>query len=448
MLGYVILRSAKNDMEWSCWYACKSLTPTRLVGHNNLAKRKGKGVRRRLSLLIGVLICLMLFVSCGTGTASQTASKARSQANQIIDASLLHGSSSGDWPVFGYDPEHTGYVDAAVQFRTIQGRVSWTQRPGSLFSSPVAGQHLVYIASTDGMLYAFHQDSGAIAWQVHINSYLTDATPALEGKVLFVSEEGTALTALNALTGARYWSFPLTEKIQAPPLVVGSRVLVASLTTLWTLDATSGRLLWKYHYGAVGWPTTASPAVDGTTVYFGSGSSTKLWALNLLNGQVRWSFDTHDRITSAALVQGKLVYVATWHGTIFALDRTTGALRWSYSFNEGKGQQSVVDGVGGNMALAANHLYVGDYRGAVICLDATHGKLEWRYATGAEVLATPVVAAGRVYVGSDDGYFYALDLRTGRPVWRYATGAVRSSAALAGGLLYVGSLNGTFYAFA
>jgi outer membrane protein assembly factor BamB len=402
-------------------------------------------VRQRLPLLMVAFTCLLLFTSCSTHTASQTASRTAIQVNHVIAASLLQGSHIGDWPLFGYDPGHTGYVDAAVQARPIQGKVSWTRQPGSLFSSPIAGQGLVYIASTDGNLYALRQDSGAIVWHTHINSYLTDATPALEGKVLFVAEEGTTLAALNALTGARYWAVPLAEKIQAPPLVVGSRVLVASLTTLWVLDAASGRLLWKYHYGAVGWPTTASPTVVGTTVYFGSGSSTKLWALNLLNGHVLWSFDTHDRITGAAIVQGQMVYVATWQGTIFALARTTGALRWSYALN--RGQQSVVDGVGGSMALADNRLYAGDYRGAIICLDAASGKLEWRYATGAQVLATPIIAAGRVYIGSDDGYFYALDMRTGRPAWRYATGAVRASAALATGLLYVGSLNGTLYAF-
>ena len=75
------------------------------------------------------------------------------------------------------------------------------------------------------------------------------------------------------------------------------------------------------------------------------------------------------------------------------------------------------------------------------------GQMVWRYATGAQVLATPVVAAGQVYVGSGDGSFYALDTRSGRPAWRYTTGEVRSSAALAFGHVYVGSISGMMYAF-
>jgi outer membrane protein assembly factor BamB len=99
------------------------------------------------------------------------------------------------------------------------------------------------------------------------------------------------------------------------------------------------------------------------------------------------------------------------------------------------------------MALAGRKLYMGDYRGELICLDGQHGRLLWRFATGAQVLATPVVASGFVYFGSDDGNFYALDIQTGRPAWRYSTGEVRSSASLAGGHLFVGSLNGAMYAF-
>lgn len=399
-------------------------------------------MRLRLVLLALAGICIL--TACGGSTSSQTPPVA--QHNKVISAALLEGSSSGDWPMFGYDPGHTGYVDALVEPHVLAGKLAWSQKFGPIFSSAVAGLGMVYIASTDGYLYALDQTSGAIVWRASIGNYLADATPALEGQALFVALHSSGIEALNAYTGSLYWTFDTTEKIQAPPLVIGSRVLVASRTTLWSLNALNGQLLWKFHRGAVGWPTTGVPAVAGNTVYVGLGTGTQFWALDLSNGHALWSFDTGDRITSAALVEANIVYVSTWHGIIFALDRMRGTKLWSYSLN-GKTNESVVDGVGGSMALAGGKLYVGDYRGAVICLDARRGKLIWRFATGAQVLATPVVSAGLVYVGSDDGYFYALNTHTGRPAWRYATGEVRSSASLAGGHLYVGSLDGMMYAF-
>jgi len=305
---------------------------------------------------------------------------------------------------------------------------------------------MLFIASTDGYLYALKQDTGNVVWRTKLGNYLTDATPVLEGQVLFVSVHSSALEALNAHSGQVYWMFETHEKIQAPPLAVGNRVLLVSRTTLWALNATDGRLIWKFQHGTSAWPTTGSPTVGGNSVYVGLGSGTLFWALNLVDGHMLWSFDTGDRITSTALLAGDTVYVATWHGNIFALNRANGNKRWSYSLNANQ-NQTVVDGVGGSMALANGHLYVGDYRGSVLSLDAAKGLVLWRYATGAQILATPIVAAGRVYVGSSDGYFYALDTHSGRPAWRYQTGEVRSSASLASNHLYVGSLNGMMYAF-
>jgi eukaryotic-like serine/threonine-protein kinase len=348
--------------------------------------------------------------------------------------------------MFGYDPGHTSFVDARVQPRALNGSLAWSRKFAPIFSSAVAGLGMVFIASTDGYLYALAQSTGAVAWRAEVGIYLTDSTPALEGQTLFVAAHGTTLEALDARTGALYWTFAISERIEAPPLVVGARVLVASRTTLWTLNASNGSLLWKFHRGAVSWPTTGVPAVAGNTVYVGLGSGTRLWALDLTTGQTIWSFDTGDRITSAPLVNGGKVYIATWHGEIFALDGAHGTMLWVYTLN-GTTKQSVVDGVGGSMALAGGKLYVGDYRGELICLDGQRGRLLWRFATAAQVLSTPVVAAGFVYFGSDDGYFYALDTSTGRPAWRYTTGEVRSAATLAGGHLFVGSLNGAMYAF-
>ncbi len=398
---------------------------------------------RPIFLLIALGMVLLL-VGCASATSPSVGTAVNH--NRVINASLLEGSSSGDWPMFGYDPGHTGFVDQLVNSREVQGKLLWTRRLGSIFSSPVAGLNMLYIASTDGYLYALRQDSGAVVWRVRLNNLLTDATPALEGHVIFVAMQSKAIGAFDARTGLMYWTFDTGEKIQAPPLVVGERVFVASLTHLWVLNAASGRIVWQFRHGASGWPTTGAPAIMGNTVYVGLGTGTQLWALDLTDGHVLWSFDTGDRITSSTLVQGNAVYIATWRGKIFALDRAGGKQRWVYLLNPVR-NQNVVDGVGGSMALAENRLYVGDYRGSILCIDALHGKLIWRYATGAQVLATPVVTSGRIYTGSSDGFFYALNSKTGRPAWRYATGEIRGSASLANGHLYVGGLDGMVYAF-
>jgi outer membrane protein assembly factor BamB len=404
--------------------------------------RKAMVVARKI--MIFVFMGLEILTACGSVSTLATP---MSQHNHVINAPLLVGSTRGDWPIFAYDPGHTGYVDQTVNPHAINGKLLWTQHLSPIFSSPVAGLRMLYISSANGYLYALQQSSGSIVWRVQLNDLLTDGTPVLEGKVLFVSVHSTALEALNAHTGEIYWMSEMDEKIQAPPLIVGRSVLVATRTTLWELDATTGRVVWKFRRGEAGWPTVGSPAVSGNVVYIGLGTSTQLWALDLTNGHVLWSFNTGDRIISEALVKAGIVYVGTWRGNIFALDHANGTKLWVYALNANH-SQSIVDGVAGSMAMANGRLYVGDYRGVISCIDALHGSLIWRYATGAPILATPIVTAGHIYFGSGDGNFYALDSQTGRPTWHYFTGEIRASASLADGHLYVGSLSGDVYAFA
>ena len=402
-------------------------------------------LRRKLVMLfLGGLCSLMMLVACSSTSPS---SQPVAHQNKVINPVLLQGSSICDWPMFGYDPGHTGYVDASVQKHRVQGKLVWSQKFGPVFSSPVAGMGMLFIGSTDGYLYALREDTGAMVWRVLLHDNLTDSTPTLEGQVLFVAMHSTALAALDAHTGQVYWQFETSEKIQAPPLAIAGRVYLASRTTAWAFDASSGKPLWKFHRGVEGWPTTGSPTFAGNTLYIALGSGTQLWALNATNGQIAWFFDTGDRITSTTLVAANTVYIATWHGVIYALNRVTGKKLWSIALNTTQ-HQTVVDGVGGSMALANARLYVGDYRGTLLCLDALKGRVMWRYATSTQILATPVLASNQVYVGSGDGYFYALDTSTGRPIWRYAVGEVRGSASLANGHIYIGSLNGTIYAFA
>ncbi len=389
-----------------------------------------------------LVLCVVLILQACNDRTTQISSV--STQNHGVSAALLQGSN--DWPMFGYNSAHTGHVDQSAHPRQAKGSIVWSRKFSPVFSSSVAGLGMLYVASTDGRLYALKQNTGTVRWSVKLGDYLTDTTPALQGQVLFVAVHSTALEALDIHTGQPYWTFETDEKIQSPPLVKNGRVLLASRTSLWMLDAASGSLLWKFHHGADGWPTTGSPTIAGNAVYVGLGSGTQLWALNLADGHVLWSFDTGDRIMSTAIVGNEMIYVATWHGTVVALNWHTGQRLWSYSLNTTH-MRSMIDGIGGNMAFADGRLYVGDYRGEVLCIDALHGNLIWRYATGAQVLATPIVVTDHIYIGSGDGIFYALDTRTGRPVWHYTTGEIRASACWANNHLYIGSLSGMMYAF-
>jgi outer membrane protein assembly factor BamB len=163
-----------------------------------------------------------------------------------------------------------------------------------------------------------------------------------------------------------------------------------------------------------------------------------------------WSVRLDGPIRGSPTIQGDLLYVTTASGTVAALERASGSIRWRYEAGATAGSTPAV---AGNIVVVAT----GD--GRVHGLDATSGVRRWRtdptrqspfpwgHESGDLYLSSPLLHGNAVYVGNGDGALYRLDLHSGRVVWRLPTEApVRSSPAYGNGTVYVGSADGSVYA--
>jgi polyvinyl alcohol dehydrogenase (cytochrome) len=95
-------------------------------------------------------------------------------------------------------------------------------------------------------------------------------------------------------------------------------------------------------------------------------------------------------------------------------------LKWAFAFPDSLRARS-------HPALAGGALYVGSHRGTVYALDRESGCVRWQFEAGAEVRTGLVVAPWRsgdntakplVYFGDLTGNIFALDALTGALVWR------------------------------
>ena len=143
----------------------------------------------------------------------------------------------------------------------------------------------------------------------------------------------------------------------------------------------------------------------------------------------KWTFETAGGVTSTPTVAEKLVYVTSWDGFVYALDRKKGTVKWSYDTGS-----AASGGLQAGATLTPDgRLLVGDSAATVHCLDAAKGTLLWTRSV--EILpqdhiwSSPAVVNGRVLVGiaSDDdtpctkGRVEALDLDSGEPLWAART---------------------------
>lgn len=237
----------------------------------------------------------------------------------------------------------------------------------------------------------------------------------------------------------------LTDRFQSEP-----HRLMAPLVATPDAEASPGWTQWRgdaarssvTNFGPVNQPVElwrfqadgacmAAPAVMGDTVYAACHDG-NLYALNRNTGDVRWTF-TAEPFGDVALA-GDLVYVAHDVGDVnsrlYAVDRVTGEERWRYDAGP----------IQGGMAATDDLLVFRSPEGLLIGIDARTGEERWRTEVATEGgSSTPALAGGMAYAGSDEGTFTAVDAANGEIAWQVDTGDLwNGTAVVVDGIAYIG----------
>ena len=174
-------------------------------------------------------------------------------------------------------------------------------------------------------------------------------------------------------------------------------------------------------------------------------ASTRFSPLDQINAsnvgklQVAWMFSvgTQHGQEAAPLIIGDTLYVvSSYPNKVFALDSTTGDLKWTYIPNQNRASQGVAccDVVTRGIAYDNGKIFLVTLDNHVVALDAKTGKEQWATQTGEINLgetttAAPFVVKGKVFVGISGGELgvrgriTALDENTGKIGYiAYSTG--------------------------
>ncbi len=182
----------------------------------------------------------------------------------------------------------------------------------------VADEHHVFVitaSSNERQIYAFHLNTGAVAWSHTIPKNLLEIT--LEESTLYMGRE--ELLALDAETGKTLWKFKPRGVISCN-LVIGQTSIFAADTEnqLYALDKKTGREVWRTQWeGDPGWTSLVG---GGRFLYCtsGHGEESRLICFQADNGERLWEYRFSSPIhTQPCLTQGILI-VALLRGDIYA----------------------------------------------------------------------------------------------------------------------------------
>ena len=274
-------------------------------------------------------------------------------------------------------------------------------------SSPAVDRGLVYFGSGDGNVYALEAATGALRWKFHTGD-VVHSSPAIADGTLYIGSFDTWLYAIDAERGTERWRFKTGEDparynqtgITSSPVVVRGTVYFGCRDAhVYAIDAATGKQKWAY-YTDQGW-VSATPAVRGNTLYVGSGSSQKVFALDTATGTPRFSVPIKSAIFSSVALAGNLAVVGTFSGELDAFNATTGALAWEFVTDARKADVRRIfkpDGTLDADVLARSKFT--DFENMYVMMDK-------RLSVGS-ILASPAIDKGTIFIGTSEGILYAL----------------------------------------
>src|SRR6266511_3808391 len=233
--------------------------------------------------------------------------------------------------------------------------------------------------------------------------------------------------------GPSEWSFQAGKLLEFQPIVVDAKK--------------RGKVLWRHPLAG---RSESSPLVHGKKVIFGCESG-DIFALNKKTGALKWTVHTGGAVKGGLAYDDGTVFADNYAGEVWAVDAGNGHVKWTANTQGGGFLRG--GGVYSTPAVAYGRVYVGGLDGRVYSYVEDTGELAWSQSTGAEVYSSPAVAdtphsPPTVYIGSEDKRFYALDAHTGEVRWDHPMGGiVLGSSSVVGETVYVSVIGpniGTF----
>ncbi len=276
--------------------------------------------------------------------------------------------------------KNDGYARHDVSIRST-AIIRHFETGNAIFSTPVIGEgERIYVGSADHSFYAFDAVEGKQLWSFATEGII-DSAACMDGSGMLSVPSGDGSIYQLTPDGQEVWRLDI--------LLRKPRTL--STIYWWEGNATIGPNGWIY----AGNDDFCLYAIDPT-------------------GVVQWTFASGLQIWSAPAFHQKLVYIASFDMSVYALEESTGYVRWKRKLDNSITSSPAIgeDGT----------LFIGCFDGVISALDGKTGKILWKRPTGGPVYASAAITPDHhVLIGSCDGNLYCLHADTGDILWTFDT---------------------------
>ncbi len=276
----------------------------------------------------------------------------------LADTMLFAQTDAGN--LYAYDAE--------------SGRFLWSVDLGnrSLDNRPVAVNSDLAFAANGRELHAIHRRTGRVVWTKTMDGTAVGTPVATEERVMLGMASGS-LEAYNARdhtrdnppgrsAGTFAWAFRTFGPLTSRPVPTDKVTAFASQDgRLYVAQDNPPTVLFRYLTAG---PISAGLATHGTRTLLVSSEDGTVYAVDLYNGETKWSLPTGAALKQRPLVAGDVAYSMNTVGSLTAINVLTGLPNWSLATQGGT-----------LMALGGSRIYISTFDKDLMIVDRVSGRL-------------------------------------------------------------------------
>lgn len=290
-----------------------------------------------------------------------------------------------------------------------------------LLIEPLLLKDRIVTAGRNGTLNVYNLEDGDELAEIELDIALSGGVGGNENLWLVGSRNGE-LIAISAKNNAILWRTQVPSEILARPVIYNNSIVLVRTADgqILGVDIKTGSIDWNYSRTIPSLTLRgSSPPILSRSYFYTGLESGRLIAMSPIDGEVAWDIALtlpQGRSEIQRLVDidgkselyGRVLYAASFHGRIAAIDVTRGQFLWARSFSSNTGVSVDTDAV-----------YSSDDRSHIWALDRNNGATLWKQdKLQARGVTRPVIFKDFLVVGDVEGYIHVLSRFDGRFVAR------------------------------
>jgi outer membrane protein assembly factor BamB len=282
------------------------------------------------------------------------------------------------------------------------------------------GEEAIYVGQPP--LKAFSVTDGRLLWTRDEDIRIPPTES--NGIAFFGTGEGSIFFAIDVKTGRQLWKRDLSsaaDRLLSSPVAYQNTIIyLTESRNVYAFDQRTGRTLWKQSIAEV---SSGKPVTSGSLLIFWSVDNVDsipgyLYAIDMTTGEVRWQqlinfneFATDDDTLDLYPTE-KTLYVANSKRSLAAIDLATGTVRWTYRLPpETDYREPQIDF---NLYHQTFYIAAAD---KVLSLDGQSGDLNWEIPTLKNQCSQLTSDRHNLYCATYQYGIKAFDIITGKLRW-------------------------------